>query len=140
MRRSLAFVAVLTCTACGGSSTLFVSQVTPTPASPDNVFECSATLLDSLKYRTVSQDRNERQMTARHQRPDVSVPDPTFYQAFDAVDVAVNVSAAGQTDLQLTGHTFYEYRSNVGPYQSERPASDSVKTTLARVAAKCATK
>lgn len=143
MTRSLVFAAsLLACSACGGGSgsTLFVSQVTPTPASPDNVFDCSRSTLDSLKYRSVSLDLNDRQTTARHARTDITVADPTFYQAFDAVDVAVNVSASGQTDLQLTGHTFYEYRSNVGPYQTERPATDSVKITVARLGAKCAAK
>jgi hypothetical protein len=143
MPRSFVFAAsLILCTSCGGGSgsTLYVSQVTPTPASPDNVFECSRTTLDSMKYRSISLDQTDRRTTARHSRPDITVADPTFYQAFDAIDVAVNVSASGQTDLQLTGHTFYEYRTNVGPYQSERPADDSVKASVARVAANCATK
>jgi hypothetical protein len=131
---------VILCTACGGGGSLFVSQVTPTPASPDNVFDCTRTTLDSLKYRAISLDLNDRQSTARHSRTDITVADPTFYQAFDAVDVAVNVSGSGQTDLALTGHTFYEYRTNVGPYQAERAATDSVKATVAKLAAKCAAK
>ncbi len=143
MPRSFALAAsLIMCTACGGGggSSLFVSQVTPTPASPDNVFDCSRTTLDSLKYRSISLDLNDRQTTARHSRTDITVADPTFYQAFDAVDVEVNVSGTGQTDLSLTGHTYYEYRTNVGPYQSERPASDSVKATVAKLTAKCAAK
>jgi hypothetical protein len=142
MTRSFAFAACLiACTACGGgSSSLFVSQVTPTPAAPDNVFDCTRSSLDSMKYRSISLDLNDRRTTARHSRTDIVVPDPTFYQAFDAIDVAVTVSASGQTDLQLTGHTFYEYRSNVGPYQAERPASDSVKASVTKLAGKCATK
>ena len=136
----LAATAIL-CTACGGGGgSLFVTQVTPTPGSPDNVFDCSRTTLDSLKYRSVSLDQTDRRTTGRHARADITVADPTFYQAFDAIDVEVDVSASGQTDLQLTGHTFYEYRSNVGPYQAERPASDSVKISVARVAGKCAPK
>jgi len=143
MPRSLVFAAsLIVCTACGGGGggNLYVSQVTPTPASPDNVFECSRMTLDSLRYRSISLDLNDRQATARHSRPDITVADPAFYQAFDAVDVAVNVSATGETGLALTGHTYYEYRTNVGPYQTERPASDSVKVTVAKVAGKCATK
>jgi len=140
MPRSFAFVAALViCTACGGGS-LFVSQVTATPATPDNVFDCARSTLDSMQYRSISLDRTDRRTTARRSRPDITVADPTFYQAFDAMDVEVDVSGSGQTDLQLTGHTYYEYRSNVGPYQSERPASDSVKVNMARVAGKCATK
>ena len=143
MTRSFAFAAsLILCTACGGggSSSLFVSQVTPTPGAPDNVFDCARSTLDSMKYRSISLDLNDRRTTARHSRTDITVPDPTFYQAFDAIDVAVNVSASGQTDLQLTGHTYYEYRSNVGPYQAERPASDSVKVDLSSLAGKCAPK
>ena len=140
MPRSFALAASLViCTACGGGS-LFVSQVTATPASPDNVFDCARSSLDSMRYHSISLDRNDRQTTARHSRPDITVADPTFYQAFDAIDVAVNVSGSGQTDLELTGHTYYEYRSNVGPYQSEHQASDSVKVNMATVAGKCATK
>jgi len=140
MTRSFVFAATLIlCTACGGGS-LYVSQVTPTPTGPDNVFDCSRATLDSLKYRSISLNLNDRQTTARHSRTDITVAEPTFYQAFDMVDVAVNVSGSGQTDLQLTGHTFYEYRSNVGPYQAERPASDSVRVTVAKLVAKCAAK
>jgi galactitol-specific phosphotransferase system IIB component len=143
MPRSFVVAAsLIICTACGGGSgsSLYVSQVTPTPASPDNVFDCSRTTLDSMKYRSISLDLNDRQTTARHSRPDITVADPTFYQAFDAIDVAVNVSGTGQTDLELTGHTYFEYRTNVGPYQAERPADDSVKVAVATLAAKCATK
>jgi hypothetical protein len=139
MTRSFVFAATMTlCTACGGGGSLFVSQVTPTPASPDNVFDCTRTTLDSLKYRSISLDLTDRQTTARHARTDITVAEPTFYQAWDGVDVAVNVSGSGQTDLELKGHTYYEYRTNVGPYQNERPASDSVKATVAKLAAKCA--
>jgi hypothetical protein len=138
MTRSFVFAATMTlCTACGGGS-LYVSQVTPTPTGPDNVFDCSRTTLDSLNYRSISLDLTDRQTTARHARTDITVAEPTFYQAWDAVEVAVNVSGSGQTDLELKGHTYYEYRSNVGPYQSERPASDSVKATIAKLVAKCA--
>ena len=97
MTRSFAFAAsLIVCTACGGGSgsALYVSQVTPTPASPDNVFDCSRTTLDSMAYRSISLDQNDRQTTARHSRTDITVADPTFYQAFDAIDVAVNVSAS----------------------------------------------
>jgi len=140
MTRSFAFTAsLIVCTACGGGS-LYVSQVTPTPTSPEIVFDCSRATLDSLKYRSVRLDLNDRQTTARHSRTDITVADPSFYQAFDAVEVAVNVSASGQTDLELKGHTYYEYRTNVGPYQSERPASDSVKATVTKLVGKCAPK
>jgi hypothetical protein len=128
--------------ACGGhKSNLFTTQVVPTPAIPDDVFTCVRANLDTLGYKPTAIDKTDRRVVGRKTRKDIVIPETTFYQAFDQVDAQVKTGRAdGQTELELTGHTFYERRTTAGPSTVEHAASDSVIADLEQLGGRCAPK
>lgn len=125
--------------ACGGGKPLFNTQVYPAEAVPGDVFACTRANLDSLKFRSVVLDINERRVSGRHVRKDLKDPIMTFYQAYDQIDTHVKSPKAGGTDtLTMVGHTIFEYRTAAGPWTVEHEASDSVVADMARLGERCA--
>jgi hypothetical protein len=141
-RPALILATLLLLGACGGhKSNLFTTQVVPTPATPDGVFTCIRANLDTLGYKAAALDKGERRVVARKIRTDIQIPETTFYQAFDQIDAQVKTGRAdGQTELELTGHTFYERRTTAGPSTVEHAASDSVTNNLGQLGSRCAPK
>ena len=143
MKRSAQILATLLLLgACGGHKTnLFITQVQPTPATPEAVFACVRANLDTLGFKPTALDKGDRRVVARKTRKDIVIPETTFYQAFDQVDAQVKTGRAdGQTELELTGHTFYERRTTAGPATAEHAASDSVTASLGELSSRCAPK
>jgi hypothetical protein len=141
-RPALTAATLLLLGACGGhKSNLFTTQVQPTPATPEAVFTCVRANLDTLGYKPTALDKADRRVVARKTRKDIVIPETTFYQAFDQVDAQVKTGRAdGQTELELTGHTFYERRTTAGPSTQEHAASDSVVASLGELSSRCAPK
>ncbi len=141
-RPALILATLLLLGACGGhKSNLFTTQVVPTPEIPDGVFTCVRANLDTLGYKPNALDKGNRRVVARKIRKDIVIPETTFYQAFDQIDAQVRTGRAdGQTELELTGHTFYERRTTAGPSTVEHAASDSVNANLGQLGSRCAPK
>jgi len=142
LRPALILATFLLLGACGGhKSNLFTTQVVPTPDIPDGVFTCVRANLDTLGFKAAAIDKAERRVVARKIRKDIVIPETTFYQAFDQIDAQVKTGRAdGQTELELTGHTFYERRTTAGPSTVEHAASDSVIDNLGQLGSRCAPK
>ncbi len=131
---SLAVVSILA--AC--SQALYTVQTVATVNPPDAVFACVRATLDTMRYKSVVLDLEDRRTSGRKVRKDIHLIDANFYQAYDLIESRVTIESSGETKLNLIGRTMYEYRSNAGPSNSELQATDSVQASLVRLAQNCA--
>lgn len=133
-------VALLSCavalSACGQKS-IYVHDDIMSQSDPEKMLACTKAQFDSMKYKVSRYDVNDRRLEGKKLRPDIQRADPSFYRAFDELQVLITPDASGNTKMQVQGHSYFDSRTYQGPKDLEQPASDTVKSDMARLAERC---
>jgi hypothetical protein len=134
-RSSVSLLLLLAAAAC--SRTLYVAYQASSTSGPDDAYSCIQNKLRDLGYERIRYDLVDRRYVARRLDPKIQVSSGTFRFAFHTIETQVHADASGNSRLEITAHTYYEFELQRGRTDEEQSAADGARNDAVMLARSC---